>query len=156
REQNRNRKRKYDLREKLRKIGHDPDSEQVPNDLEELEKYVETIKKSNDTVTLPNVTEENKNVTNNQESLNDNVNDSKVTVTSSNATEVRSKKKEVRGKKKEVNTTTTEKKEKSDGSGGKLPSKNVFGTWEELWMFPNLVQKEILVELSEKYSDELV
>ena len=148
REQNRNRKRKYDLREKLRKIGHDPDSEQVPNDLEELEKYVETIKKSNDTVTLPNVTEENKNVTNNQESLNDNVNDSNVTVTSGNATEVRSKKKEV--------NTTTEKKEKSDGSGGKLPSKNVFGTWEELWMFPNLVQKEILVELSEKYSDELV
>lgn len=53
-------------------------------------------------------------------------------------------------------STTTEKKEKNDGSGGELPSKNVFGAWEELWMFPNLVQKEILVELSEKYSDELV
>lgn len=49
-----------------------------------------------------------------------------------------------------------EEKEKND-SGGELPlSKNVFRAWENLWMFPNLVQKEILVELSEKYSDELV
>lgn len=120
------RQQRYYYRNKLRKLGVNTEVEGFPADIDGLKELAKKAEKPNVRLTLPN------------------------------GQEVRSKKKEVRGKKKEVNTTTTEKKEKSDGSGGKLPSKNVFGTWEELWMFPNLVQKEILVELSEKYSDELV
>lgn len=120
------RQQRYYYRNKLRKLGVNTEVEGFPADIDGLKELAKKAEKPNVRLTLPN------------------------------GQEVRSKKKEVRGKKKEVNTTTTEEKEKSDGSSGKLPSKNVFGTWEELWMFPNLVQKEILVELSGKYSDELV
>ncbi len=159
RKQNRERKKRFDLRKKLEQLGYDPNDENVPHKVDKLEKYVMIIEeRSNSNVTLPDVTKINKNVTNDQGSLNDNNKGSNVTLTSSNATDkTRIEEEKKREDKKEINTTTTEGKEKNGGSSGeKLPSKNVFGAWEKLWMFPNLVQKEVLVELSERYSDELV
>lgn len=122
------RQQRYYYRNKLRKLGVNTEVEGFPTDIDGLKDLAKQAEKPNVRLTLPN------------------------------GQEVRSKKKEVRGKKKEVNTTTTEKKEenpKKSGSGDKLPSKNVFGAFEELWMFPNFVQKEILIELSEKYGDDL-
>lgn len=158
REQNRLRKRKYDLREKLRKIGHDPDEKHVPDDLEELEKYVMDIEKSYDTVTLPNVTTKNINVTKNEESLNDGDNNCNVTVTSGNATEVRSKKLDVRGKKKEVRSKQQEvNSNQEENSGDESPTtNNAFTDFEKLWLFPNLTQREILQEFVNLHGDDLV
>lgn len=59
REQNRQRKRKFDLRKKLKELGHNPDGEDVPKDLARLESYVDEI--SNVNVTLRNAIEEDKN-----------------------------------------------------------------------------------------------
>lgn len=50
--QNRDRKRKYDLRKKLLSLGYDPNNADVPTNLEDLEEYV-----SNVTETLSNATE---------------------------------------------------------------------------------------------------
>ncbi|MGF3113710.1 phage replisome organizer N-terminal domain-containing protein [Facklamia sp. P9177] len=52
RKQNRDRKRKYDLRKKLRELGYDPDSSEVPTKLDELEEYVDNV-----SVTLRNALE---------------------------------------------------------------------------------------------------
>src|SRR5690625_2686986 len=79
REQNRLRKRKYDLRENVRRLGFDPDSEAIPDDVNKLEKLVKEV----------------------EEYDNGNIKEDNVTVTLRNALEVRSKKKEVRSKKKE-------------------------------------------------------
>ena len=156
REQNRLRKRKYDLREKARRLGIDPDAKNVPDELEELERFIKESeeKKSNVTRTLPEPDEY-------EEPLSDSVNDGNVTGTLRNEAEVRSKKLEDRGKKKEVRSKQQEvinkNEEKENNSSGDLPlSKNVFVAWEELWMFPNHVQQQILIELTNLYSDELV
>jgi predicted phage replisome organizer len=53
--QNSERKKRFDLRKKLKGIGYDPDKKDVPHDVEELEEFV-----SNVTVTLCNATEEEK------------------------------------------------------------------------------------------------
>lgn len=41
--QNRDRKRKYDLREQLRSLGIDPDSAEIPDELHKLEDYVSNV-----------------------------------------------------------------------------------------------------------------
>lgn len=56
RHQNRERKRRYDLRAKLRELGHDPDAKEVPADVVKLDEYVKEVE-SNVTVTLRNATE---------------------------------------------------------------------------------------------------
>lgn len=56
--QNRERKRRFDLRKKVKELGYNPDDRAVPDDVEELEKYVDEI--SNVTVTSSNATEEEK------------------------------------------------------------------------------------------------
>lgn len=56
--QNRERKRRFDLRKKVKELGYNPDDRAVPDDVEELEEYV--IKLSNVTVTSGNATEEEK------------------------------------------------------------------------------------------------
>ena len=56
--QNRERKRRFDLRKKVKELGYNPDDRAVPDDVEELEEYV--IKLSNVTVTSGNATEEKK------------------------------------------------------------------------------------------------
>lgn len=160
REQNRLRKRKYDLRQKVRRLGIDPDDKRVPEDIEALEDFIVTMeeRKSNVTETLLETKEDIQNI---EERLTDNDKTSNVTPTLRNSLEVRSKKLEERSKKKDVRSkqqevSTNIEKEKND-SGGELPlSKNVFRAWENLWMFPNHVQQEILVDLSNIYSDELV
>lgn len=82
----------------------------------------------------------------------DNSNDTKgVTETDDISAETpQSKVKESKGKK-----SIAAGEEKNSGGDPQL-TKNVFVAWEELWMFPNLVQKEILIELQDKYSDQLV
>ena len=56
--QNRERKRRFDLRKKVKELGYDPNNKSVPNEVEELEEYVKEL--SNVTVTSGNATEEDK------------------------------------------------------------------------------------------------
>ena len=56
--QNRERKRRFDLRKKVKELGYDPNHKSVPSDVEELEEYVQGL--SNVTVTSGNATEEEK------------------------------------------------------------------------------------------------
>ena len=56
--QNRERKRRFDLRKKVKELGHDPNNKSVPTDVEGLEEYVKEL--SNVTVTSGNATEEDK------------------------------------------------------------------------------------------------
>lgn len=56
--QNRERKRRFDLRKKVKELGYDPNHKSVPSDVEELEEYVQDL--SNVTVTSGNATEEEK------------------------------------------------------------------------------------------------
>ena len=56
--QNRERKRRFDLRKKVKELGYDPNGKTVPNEVEELEEYVKEL--SNVTVTSGNATEEDK------------------------------------------------------------------------------------------------
>ena len=56
--QNRERKRRFDLRKKVKELGYDPNNKSVPIDVEELEEYVKEL--SNVTVTSGNATEEDK------------------------------------------------------------------------------------------------
>lgn len=58
-QQNRERKRRFDLRKKVKELGYNPNAKEVPSDVEELELYVNEI--SNVTVTSGNATEEDKN-----------------------------------------------------------------------------------------------
>lgn len=58
-QQNRERKRRFDLRKKVKELGYNPNAKEVPSDVEELELYVNEI--SNVTVTSRNATEEDKN-----------------------------------------------------------------------------------------------
>lgn len=107
REQNRLRKRKYDLREKVRRLGYDPDAKGVPDTVDELDKFVEGIENENDT---PEIEEPE------AEGHNNNDSDGNVTVTTRNDTEVRSKKKEVRSKKLESNSPDSAKAKYGDDS----------------------------------------
>ena len=56
--QNRERKRRFDLRKKVKELGYDPNDESVPNEVKELEEYVKEL--GNVTVTSGNATEEDK------------------------------------------------------------------------------------------------
>ena len=56
--QNRERKRRFDLRKKVKELGYDPNNKSVPIDVEELEEYVKEL--GNVTVTSGNATEEEK------------------------------------------------------------------------------------------------
>ena len=56
--QNRERKRRFDLRKKVKELGYDPNDKSVPNEVKELEEYVKEL--SNVTVTSGNATEEDK------------------------------------------------------------------------------------------------
>ena len=130
-EQARIRQQKYYYRNKLRELGVNVDEEGFTDDVDELKTMYEQIEEPNVRLTL------------------------------ANETEVRSKKLEDRGKKKEVRSKQQEvinkNEEKENNNSSDLPlSKNVFKAWEELWMFPNHVQQQILIELTNLYSDELV
>lgn len=58
REQNRLRKKKYDLRKKVKALGYNPDDENVPKDINDLEAFIEKI--NNVPVTLRNATDKNR------------------------------------------------------------------------------------------------
>lgn len=57
--QNRERKRRFDLRKKVKELGYNPNDKSVPTDVEKLEVYVKEL--SNVTVTSSNAIEEDKN-----------------------------------------------------------------------------------------------
>lgn len=131
-EQSRIRQQKYYYRNKLRELGVNVDDKNFTNDLDKMKSIYEKLEEE------PNVR-----------------------LALANETEVRSKKLEDRGKKKEVRSKQQEvinkNEEKENNNSSDLPlSKNVFKAWEELWMFPNHVQQQILIELTNLYSDELV
>ncbi len=65
REQNRLRKKKYDLRKKVKALGYNPDDENVPKDINDLEAFIEKI--NNVPVTLRNATEKNREDKNREE-----------------------------------------------------------------------------------------
>lgn len=76
-----------------------------------------------------------------------------VRLTLPNDTEVRSKKLEERGKKKEERS----KKDTTTGSGDDSVKKfNALSSFEQLWAFPNFVQKEDLNHLIDQNGDDLV
>lgn len=58
REQNRLRKKKFDLRKKVKALGYNPDDENVPKDINDLEAFIEKI--NNVPVTLRNETDKNR------------------------------------------------------------------------------------------------
>lgn len=55
REQNRLRKKKFDLRKKIKALGYNPDDENIPKDINELEAFIEKL--NNVPVTLRNATD---------------------------------------------------------------------------------------------------
>ena len=65
REQNRLRKKKYDLRKKVKALGYNPDDENVPKDINDLEAFIEKI--NNVPVTLRNATDKNREDKNREE-----------------------------------------------------------------------------------------
>jgi len=163
RKQNRERKKRFDLRKKIEQLGYDPNAENVPYEVEKLEEYVEKIEKlsSNAIETFGNVTEENNNHKTDkseQEPHNNSDNVSSdggnVTVTSGNATD-KTRIEERREEKNREEKKESSSKEKNAG-GGSEKNIETFSIFEKLWMFPNLVQKETLEEFIDLYGDDLV